>query len=196
MANKNENYLAQLNARRVTNPNKGKTIKFGSPEFAEAMKVIKEAQGELADVNVEDLNEINDFLNKIDGLTDVMDKYVGVQEKMKRFQENAAVIEQSLGDIKELTQEADLVPYKGYTQEQSLTIDAQLIKEFEMGSRLSRDILALSAGQEFSDEEIIDDLPVYEGLTPLQTMQVYAQVIEEFENETTTASLLAYNAGV
>ena len=52
------------------------------------------------------------------------------------------------------------------------------------------------SGQEFSDEEIIDDLPVYEGLTPLQTMQVYAQVIEEFENETTTASLLAYNAGV
>lgn len=198
MAKKNENYLAQLNARRMASQGGGqnKAIKPGTPEFEEAMKIIREAQSELGDVSVDDLNEINEFLDKMDGLTTLMDKYAGVQEKMQRFQENTAIIEQSLGDINDLVSEVDLVPYKGYTQDQSLAIDAQIIREFETGSRLSRDLLMLSASQEFADEDIMEDLPVYDGLTAKQTMQVYVQVMVEFENESEIAKLLAYNAGV
>lgn len=187
MAKKNENYLAQLNTARKANQE--------APDLEGAMAAIKEYSGDLSAISNEDLEEINDLMSKVDNLADIFDKYSVLQGKIESLQENVALMEASLGDTREMAEEADIDPLGDYTQDETYAISVQVIKEFENESRLSKDLLESSAAQTL-EGEIPDEIDPLKGITKEQTVQVFMQVIAEFEVESELSKLLAYNAGV
>ncbi|MFA5448868.1 MAG: hypothetical protein GX800_05780 [Clostridiaceae bacterium] len=182
------NYLAQLSAARTGQQQK-------KPNLDKAMADIRQYSDSLSGLKTEDLNELNELMDKVDGLADVFSKYDKLSGKIEALQKNAASIEASLGDLAELQDETQVNPFEGYTEEQTLAINVQLIKEFEAESRLSKDLLKLSESQ-ILEEEVPEEVPAFEGLTKEQTVQVYMQVMDEFENKTELANRLAYNAEV
>lgn len=187
MAKKNENYLAQLNTARKANQ--------GAPDLEGAMAAIKEYSGDLSAISNEDLEEVNDLMNKVDNLADIFDKYSALQGKIESLQENVALMEASLGDAREMAEEADIDPLGNYTQDETYAISVQVIKEFENESRLSKELLKNSAAQAI-EGEIPDDIDPLAGITKEQTVQVFMQVIAEFEAESEVSEMLAYVAGV
>lgn len=184
---RNNNYLAQLNAARSANKEK--------PDLEAALSKTREYSEKLKDVDVKDLRDLDDLLDKVDSLSGIFEKYAKLQEKIESLKANAVLVESAMEQIQIATEEAEIDPFTGYTQDQTYAINVQLIHEFESGSRLSKDLLNKSAVQVLEDE-VPDDIPAFEGLTKEQTVQVYMQVMDEFENKTALSDRLAYNAGV
>lgn len=194
MANKNngKNYLADLNAARAA---KTGGQQPSEEKLKQSLTDIKAYSKQLSVVSNEDLEEVNDLMDKVDNLSSIFEKYAHLQEKMDSLKANAAQIEAAVGTLTETAQEAAIDPFHGLTEDQTYAINVQVIKEFEAESRLSRDLLTKSEAQVLEDT-VPDDVPAFAGLTKEQTVQVYMQVIDEFLNETDLASRLAYNAGV
>lgn len=188
MSNGNKvNYLAQLSAARTGQQKK--------PNIDKAMADIRQYSDSLSGVKTEDLAELNELMDKVDGLADVFEKYDRLSGKIESLQKNVESIEATFGDLAELQDEVQIDPFEGYTEEQTLAINVQLMKEFEAESRLSKDLLKLSVAQVL-EEEVPEEVPAFEGLTKEQTVQVYMQIMDEFESKTELANRLAYNAEV
>lgn len=185
----NTNYLTQLNAARAANG------KQSAPDVTKAMSDVRKYSEKLSALSADDLKDLDELMGKVDSLSGIFEKYAKIQGKIETLKENAAFIESSLSELKDATEEANIEPFAGCTQEQTYAINVQLVKEFETGSRLSKDLLKLSESQVL-DAEVPDEVPAYNGLTKEQTVQVYMQVMDEFEGQTQLAKWLAYNAGV
>lgn len=182
------NYLANLSAARAAGQQ-------NVPDLEESMANVRQYADRLKGLDKEDLRELDDLMDKVDSLAGIFEKYSTLQGKIESLQSNAAAIEQSLGELVEVADEADVDPFAGYTEEQSFAINSQLSQEFADGTRLSRDLLSLSEAQILTTD-IPDDVPAFDGITKEQTVQVYMQVIDEFKEETELSKRLAYNAGV
>lgn len=178
------NYLPQIPSTKET-----------TPDVQKAMSDIKKYSEQLSGVSTDDLKDINELMDKVDGLSDVFDKYAKLKSKVEKLKENAALIESAVGELSEAAKTSEVEVIPGCTLDETYKINMQLIKEFEFGSRISKDLLDLSKSQKL-DEAVPDEVPSYAGLTKEQTVQVYMQVIEEFEKSTQIAQTLQYNAGV
>lgn len=185
-----KNYLATLNAARMANRQQDTTL-----DIEKAMSEIKRHSDNLSVFDKEELKEVDELLDKLDSLAGIFDKYGKIQGKIETLKENAALIESSLSDLVDIAETADIDPFKGYTQDETYAINVQLIKEFEDGTRLAKDLLELSVEQVL-DEDVPDEVPAFSGLTKEQTVQVYMQVMDEFDRVSPLSSILAYNAGV